>query len=80
MGALSPSPVHFLENAGFELTRVVTSAKVCFLEVCEENAEGLLFVDGSHERVLVDDSRRIPLKVGDSFFVVRELQINDEKR
>ncbi len=64
-----------------ELTKsqVVTSAKVCFNGDCEENAGGILYEGDRIELVLADDSRGIPLRVGD-LFLVREVQVHDIRR
>ena len=60
-------------------TRVITEAKVCFRDICEPNAEGLLYIINGVERVFADDSRGIPLRIGDAV-VVKELVIKDIKR
>ena len=78
--ALIPRPIEVLKAAGAEYAQVVTSAKVCFRDVCKQNAGGLMYVDNGQERVFANDSRGIPLKVGDSFFTVLELRIEDEQR
>ena len=68
------------EVAGITATRVETGILVCFREECEENAVGLLYrLEDGGERVFADDSRGVPLKMGDAF-VVKELRVDDEHR
>ena len=78
--ALVRRPIEPMIQAGLELRRVPSGAEVCFGQVCEENARGLSVTDGGQERVFVDDHRGIPLRIGDSFFVVREVRIEDTRR
>ena len=59
---------------------ITTTAKVCFLDECTENAPGLLYRKASGaEMVYVDDARGIPLKMGDTF-IVREIHINEARQ
>ena len=53
---------------------------MCFNGDCEENAGGILYEGDRIELVLVDDSRGIPLRQGDGFFLVREVEIHDIRR
>ena len=75
-----------LANRSIELTteitatRIDTDTRVCFLEECTENSDGLTYVlDDGTEWVFADDSRGFPLRVG-NVFTVNELLINDERR
>lgn len=65
---------------GTPYAAVVTSARVCYRSVCEENAGGLAFMQGpGTEWVVLDDERwGIVLKIGEAF-VVRELILDASK-
>lgn len=78
--ALVPRPIDVLKDLRVEFTQATTNANVCFRDACQQNAGGMVFVDNGVERALADDSRGIPLRVGDSSFVVRELRIDDDRR
>lgn len=61
-------------------TSPTTTAKVCFIDQCAENAPGLLYRKASGaEVVYVDDARGIPLKMGEAF-VVKEIRINSARQ
>jgi hypothetical protein len=63
-----------------EFTSVDTEVTVCYRDDCEEDVQGLLHVHRGVERVFLADPRwDIPLRIGDSAFVVRELRIEDER-
>ena len=69
-----------IEGSGISTTATGTSAKVCFQDICTENAEGLLYTkDSGAQFVFVDDARGIPLRVNDAF-VVREILIKDARQ
>ena len=73
-----PAPFPILES-GVATTSTDTVAKVCFLEECTVNADGVLYtMDNGSEFVFVDDARGIPLRVNESF-VVKEITISDVK-
>ena len=80
--AMAPFP---LEESGVETSRVTTTATVCFLDQCTDNAEGLLYrrPNGS-EVVFVNDARGIPLRAGNptggNSFIVSEILINDTRQ
>ena len=76
---LIPHPVQLLQDQGFRFVRKPTVAKVCFLDECEERAAGVSFLDEGQERIILDDVRGIPLRVGDNF-VVRELRVHDSRQ
>ncbi len=78
--ALVRTPIGPMMEAGLELKRAPSGSEVCFGQVCKENAGGLKATFRGQERVFVDDQRGIPLRIGDSFFVVRELRIEDTRR
>ena len=69
-----------LQRRGFKFQRVTTGSKVCFESSCEENAGGISLSHNGQKYVFVDDVRGIPLKIGSSFFRVREVQIDDGKQ
>lgn len=74
-----PAPFPIVES-GVATTSTDTTAKVCFLEECTVNADGVLYtMDNGSEFVFVDDARGIPLRV-DEGFVVKEILINDVKK
>ena len=66
-------------SSKFTKSRVTTSAKVCFNGECVENAVGILYESSRTALVFVDDSRGIPLRLGDGF-LVRSVEIHDSKR
>ena len=66
-------------NPEFTISRVATSAKVCFNGECEENAVGILYERDRFELVLADDSRGITLRLGDGF-LVRGVEVHDIRR
>ncbi len=73
-----PAPFPIVES-GIVTTSTDTVAKVCFLEECTVNADGVLYtMDKGSEFVFVDDARGIPLRVNESF-VVKEITISDVK-
>ena len=75
---LTPFPIAVIkENYDQELTKVPTTTKVCFLEECQENAQGWRLVDNGMEYIYADDARGIPLKIGG--FVVREVQVSGSR-
>jgi hypothetical protein len=60
---------------------VVTTALVCFHDICQQDATGLLYNRNGQGRVYADDSRGIPLRLGDGFrFQVIELRVDDVQR
>ena len=75
------TPYHDLldHSSKFTKSRVTTSAKVCFNGECVENAVGILYESSRVALVFVDDSRGIPLRLGDGF-LVRSVEIHDTKR
>lgn len=74
-----PPPFPF-EALGLEMEDTTTTAKVCFLDECVENAPGLLYTkDNGVEFVFVDDVRGIPLRVDDGF-IVKEIRIEDTQQ
>ncbi len=75
-GEFIPYPVSVLRYAGFRFRPAATTATLCYQERCEDNAAGVAFTEDGLERVLVNDARAIPLRVGDNF-LVRELRIHD---
>ncbi len=80
-GILVPLANRSIElTTGITATRIATDTRVCFLEECTENSDGLMYVlDDESEWVFADDSRGFPLSVG-NMFTVKELLINDERR
>ena len=76
-GVPPPFPI---EDSRITTSPTTTTAKVCFLDDCTENAPGLLYrMSSGAETVYVDDARGIPLRVGE-VFVVREIRINSARQ
>ena len=77
---LRPIPLqHYKESEGVTVSYTTTDATVCFEgDDCTENAMGIAFTKDGRTGVYADDSRGIPLKMGDDF-IVRELRIDDER-
>ena len=74
-----PPPFPF-EALDLAMTETATTATVCFLEECTENASGLLYTEENGVQfVFVDDARGIPLRVGDGF-TVRDIRIEDVRQ
>ena len=74
-----PAPFPIVAS-GVETAITTTTARVCFLEECTNNAGGILYtMDNGSEFVFVDDARGIPLRVNESF-VVKEITIQDSKQ
>ena len=81
-GMMAPFPI---EASGIDVSLVTTSARVCFLGRCADNAQGLLYrMDNGSEVVFVNDARGIPLRMGHpadpNVFLVSEIRINDERQ
>ena len=80
--ALGPYGLEQLEKyLDIELIPVTTDATVCYYDDCQEDAPGLLYIsENGQERVFANDRRwDILLRVGESFFVVREVRIEDAR-
>ena len=60
-----------------ELTSVSTTTKVCFNDVCTENAPGWGLRERANVIVFADDARGIPVTIGD--FVVTEVRVQGQK-
>ena len=76
-GVPAPFPI---EASGVTTTVTSTTAKVCFLDECTENAAGRLYrKPNGNEFVYVDDARGIPLRMGETF-VVREIRIKSARQ
>ncbi len=77
---LRPIPLQrYKESEGVTASYTTTDAKVCFeRDNCTENAMGIAFTKDGRTGIYADDSRGIPLKLGDDF-IVRELRIDGEK-
>ena len=68
---LFANPIEGQEDfLGRELTPVTTRTRVCFEDVCTDNAPGWEFRYKDGVVVYADDARGIPVKVGDNFFEV----------
>ena len=81
-GMMYPYPI---EASGIDVSLVDTTATVCFLDRCTENAQGLLYRgDNGSEVVFVNDARGIPLRIGHAanpnVLLVSEIRINDERQ
>ena len=75
-GGLHPHSIRFLEDLfGKELTAVSTETRVCFYDVCTDNAPGWEFREGN--MVFADDARGIPVKMGR--LVVTEVRVQGER-
>ena len=78
-GGLYPHPIHFLEELfDKELPAVSTNTRVCFNDVCADNAPGWEFRHGNTLKVFADDARGIPVQMGN--FVVTEVRVQGEKQ
>ena len=76
---LLPFPLHILdEHYDKEPTLVPTTAKVCFNDVCEENARGWLYRFGSSQHIYADDERGIP--IGLSHLNIMEVHIASDQQ
>jgi hypothetical protein len=76
-GLFVPFRMLGLDIAGLKPTRVATTATVCFLDDCQEDAGGLLYTrENGQELVFAEDPRGIPLRIGTGF-TVHELQVHD---
>ena len=76
-GGMHPYPVYgFEEILGHELTPVTTNTRVCFEDVCTDNAPGWELQYGRMYVVLADDARGIPVKIGENFLEVIELRVD----
>ena len=81
-GMMYPFPI---EASGIDVSLVTTSSRVCFLNRCADNAQGLLYrMDNGSEVVFVNDARGIPLRIGyqgnPNVLLVSEILINDERQ
>ena len=75
-GGLHPHPIDFLEDLfDREFPAVSTTTKVCFNDVCTDNAPGWEFRE--ENMLFADDARGIPVKMGD--FVVTEVRVQGER-
>ena len=64
-GGLYPMPIKLMEeHFDAKATEVTTASKVCFDDVCTENAPGWQLVLEGRTVVLADDARGIPVQVG----------------
>ena len=80
-GWLVPAPIEGLEDfLNNELTPVRTTTRVCFENVCTENAPGWEFRFEDVVVVYADDARGIPVKVGNNFFEVTEVRVQGERK
>ena len=80
-GWLVPAPIEGLEDfLNNELTPVRTTTRVCFENVCTENAPGWEFRYKDVGVVYADDARGIPVKVGNNFFEVTEVWVQGERK
>lgn len=61
-----------------EAEEIVTGVRVCFNDVCQDNALGWKFTVGGQEYVYADDKRGIPLTF--SGMTVTELRVADAKQ
>ena len=66
----------YKEHLGAGMTEVATTTKVCFDDECSLNDSGWVF-DSESSIVFADDTRGIPIKVGN--FVVTELHVQGAK-
>ncbi len=65
---LYPRPIYGLEEfLGRELVPVTTNTRVCFEDLCTDNAPGWEFRYGDVYVVLADDARGIPVRIGEDF-------------
>ena len=75
---ISPTPLASMESVlEKQFTEVSTTTKVCFDDVCSENATGWEMREGNQAVVFADDARGIPVKIGD--FTITEVQIQGNK-
>jgi hypothetical protein len=73
---LFANPIEGQEDfPGHELTPVTTGTRVCFENVCTDNAPGWEFRYKDTVVVYADDARGIPVKVGNNFFEVTEVRV-----
>jgi hypothetical protein len=70
-GFLKPFQLQELEALGEDSTEVTTTSTVCVRGQCIENATGLKLVFNGKEHVFAADTNGIPLKIGDSFLVMK---------
>ena len=81
-GVLYPFPI---VETGIDVSLVTTTSRVCFMDRCTDNAQGLLYrMENGSEVVFVNDARGIPLRMGHpadpNVFLVSEIRINDERQ
>ena len=78
---LFANPIDGQEDVlGHELTPVTTRARVCFENVCTDNAPGWEFRYKDVVVVYADDARGIPVNVGDGFLEVTEVRMQGERK
>ena len=74
----TPISIGVLEEAlDKEVVRVPTSTRVCFDDVCEDNAAGWKLQKGRRVVVFADDARGIPVKL-DNIMII-EVRVHDER-
>ena len=74
----TPIPISVLEEAlDKEVVRVPTTTRVCFNDVCEDNAPGWKLQKNRSVTVFADDARGIPVWIANIMIV--EVRVHDER-
>ena len=78
---LFANPIEGQEDfLGHELTPVTTRTRVCFENVCTDNAPGWEFRCKDVVVLYADDARGIPVNVGDGFLEIIEVRVQGTKQ